>query len=114
MALTSSRFPYLPLGLQLGQRVYQGEALIDTGFDRAVAVPPVLIDGQQPDWYEEWELADGSKPFVPSYQGSLQIDNLGLPLVWVIALGKEVLLGLAVISHFTLILDHGQQVIVEP
>jgi hypothetical protein len=45
--LESERFPYLPLRLVVRDQTHEIEALIDTGFDGDVAVPPdVLADGE--------------------------------------------------------------------
>ena len=41
--LTSSRFPYVPVRWQVGQQIHEAEALLDTGFDRGIAVPPYFL-----------------------------------------------------------------------
>ena len=43
--LTSSRFPYLPVRWQVRQQTYEAEALLDTGFDGGIAVPPNFFEG---------------------------------------------------------------------
>jgi predicted aspartyl protease len=42
--VTSSRFPYLPLRFQIRQYTHEGEALIDSGFDGGIVVPPSLLE----------------------------------------------------------------------
>jgi hypothetical protein len=44
--LTSHRFPYLPFTLTAGGRTAKGDALLDTGFDGHVVVPPQLLDAE--------------------------------------------------------------------
>ena len=112
--ITSSRFPYLPIRLQVRQQTYEAEALIDTGFDGGIAVPPDLLEGQPPDWYQRWTLADGSQVLAPAYLGTAQVGHFQPAPILIIALGDEYLLGLNVVTLFTVILDHGQRVIVEP
>jgi predicted aspartyl protease len=50
--LVSFHFPYLPIHFEVGQRGEDVEALLDTGFDGAVALPPDLItNGRLPTGY---------------------------------------------------------------
>lgn len=113
--VTSSRFPYLPLSFQIRQHTYEGEALIDTGFDGGIAVPPSSLDNVgPPDSYELWGPVVGPPVFASTYRGSCQIDALGSFPVIVTALGDEILVGLEVIARFAVTFDHGHQVIVTP
>ena len=113
--MTSSRFPYVRFALQVGQHSYNGEALIDTGFDGGFAMPPPLLqDVGPPDGYALWEPVVGPPVVAPTYRATFQIDALGSFPVAVTALGDEILVGLEVISHFAVTLDHGQQVVVSP
>ena len=113
--MTSSRFPYLPFTFQVRQLSYDGEALIDTGFDGGFAVPPSLLqDVGPPDGYELWEPVVGPPILAPAYRASFQIDALGSFPVTVTALGDETLVGLEVIGRFAVTLDHGQRVVVGP
>lgn len=113
--LVSSRFPYLPIHIQLRQRREDIEAFLDTGFDGHVAVPPEFIaHGQPPDGYLTWRLADGSEVLAPYYLGTVQLGQMGtLPAV-ITSLGDEPLIGRGIADRFTITLDHGQRVIVEP
>ena len=113
--VVSSHFPYLPVHLQVRQSVHDAEAFLDTGFDGDIAVPRALLgDIGGPDGMFDGVLADGSAVAFPSYRGELRLGNLARLPVVVAALGDEVLLGRGVTDRFTVILDHGQQVIIEP
>ena len=113
--MTGPRFPYVQFALQLGQHSYKGEALIDTGFDGGFAVPPSLLqDVGPPDSYAVWQPVVGPPVVAPIYDATFQLDVLGSFPVTVTVLGDEILVGLELISHFAITLDHGQQVIVSP
>jgi predicted aspartyl protease len=113
--LISSRFPYLPLRLDVNRRSLDVEALLDTGFDDDVAVPPELItNGQPPTGYSRWVLADGSRVSAPVYRGMVQVGHFGPFRALIIAIGDEPIAGRGVTDRLRITLDHGQQVIVEP
>ena len=118
--LVSSRFPYLPIHLELrdGGTAFQEadlEALIDTGFDGDVIAPAALLtNGPLPASYLSWELADGSEVLAPAYRGTVTVGQLGTLTVIITALGDEPMIGRTLVSRFRVTLDHGQQVIVEP
>jgi len=113
--VVSSRFPYLPIQIRVRQRSDDVEALLDTGFDGDVAMPPGMVtNGQPPDYLETWTLADGTQVVVPTFLGMAQIDGLPAFSVAVTALGDEPLVGRGICDRFTITLDHGQQLIVEP
>jgi predicted aspartyl protease len=113
--LVSAHFPYLPLTLDLFGRLIDLEALLDMGFDGALLVPPDLVaTGHPPDGVLRWTLADGSRVIAPYYVAQVRLGPLGAFPVLVTAVGNEPLLGRALTDHFTVTLDHGQHVIVEP
>ena len=113
--MTSSRFPYLRFALRVGQHSFDGEALIDTGFDGGFAVPPSFLQHVgPPSGYALWEPVVGPPAFAPTYSGTFQIADRGPFPATVTALGDEILVGLEVITRFAVILDHGQRVIVSP
>src|SRR5439155_17483775 len=67
--VTSDRFPYLPLYLEVRQRNERVEALVDTGFDGDVVVPSDFIaDTERPDSYLSCRLADTSEVLAPVYR----------------------------------------------
>lgn len=113
--VVSPRFPYLPIRVSVRGQELDLEALLDTGFDGHVVVPTDLLgDGDRPDGYLRWKLADGSPVLAPYYLGSLAIGRLGPYPVVVTALGDEGLVGQQVAERVSILLDHGQRVLVGP
>lgn len=113
--LVSERFPYISLRLTLGSYTRQLDALVDTGFDGDVIVP---IDfptrGLRPFQFLEAFLADRSQISVPTFAGVAQVGSVEIAPVLVLTLGDVAIVGTNVIKRFTVTLDHGQRVIVEP
>ena len=113
--LESEQFPYLPLTLSVGERTLAVEALVDTGFEGDLAVPLLLItDGQPPDDYRSWALADGSVIATPMYYGTVRVGSFEAVPADIVAIGDESLVGRGVTDRYRLILDHGERVIIEP
>ena len=112
----SSYFPYLPIHIYLGGTItYEVEALLDTGFDGAVLLPSTFLLNAIPDIEQDtYELAHGSEVTVPSYPVAIEIDGFDPIEVSASPLGDEPIIGVEVIRHFSVILDHGRRVIVEP
>ena len=115
MAVESELFPYLRVTFTVRERTEIVEALIDTGFDGDLVVPRELItNGQPPDSFQAWVLADGSRVRTGVYAGTVQIGSLPPLPADIVALGEEPLVGRGVTDRYRLILDHGQRVILEP
>ena len=113
----SSYFPYLPIHIHLGDAItYEVEALLDTGFDGAVLLPDTFLLNAIQDLEQDttYELADGSEVTVPSYSVVVEINGFDPIEVSASPLGEEPIIGVEVIRHFSVILDHGRRVIVEP
>jgi predicted aspartyl protease len=111
---TSSRFPYLPVHLRVRQLNAAVQGVLDTGFDGDVAVPVSLIpNGELPDGYLPWAMADGSEVLAPAYDATVQVASFAAFPAVVIALGEEPLVGRGVSDRFTIILDHGRELTVE-
>lgn len=111
----STRFPYLTLRLAAGTFTFEVEALLDTGFDGDVAVPPRMwASGERPDQYLTWTLADGSEILAPAFIGIAHLEPFPDFPVLITALGDEPLLGRDVSDRFRLTLDHGRRLIAEP
>lgn len=88
---------------------------MDTGFDGDVVIPLSLIaNGHNASGHHRWILADGSRIIAPYYVGKIRIDTFGPFPVVITTLGNEPLVGIGVAKHFTIILNHGKQLIIEP
>jgi predicted aspartyl protease len=105
--LISFRFPYLRLRLSFGgaETSIEADALVDTGFDGDIAVPPTYVPtGLLPDGFTRWGLADSSQVRTPSYVAWVSLENLGTYRVAVVASGDEVMVGRGLTNNFRLIL----------
>lgn len=113
--ITSSRFPYLAAQVSIHQTTHKVEALIDTGFSGYVIMPPGLVtNGEPPDFYLTWSLANDSRIQVPAYLGSVRIGTFRFSPVVVGVMGNEPIVGTRIISAFKVVLDHGRRVTIEP
>lgn|SRR5574341_383355 len=112
--LVSSRFPYLPLTVEVRQWKEDIEAFLDTGFDGDIVLPSDLIrNGEPPDRYLPWKLADGSEVITPAYVGTVSLGQLGRFPAVIIVLGDEALAGRGLVDRFSITFDHGKHVIVK-
>jgi predicted aspartyl protease len=112
--LVSPRFPYLPVRLEVRGRTHAVDALLDTGFDGDIIVPPLFVSGAEtPEGYIPYRLADDSWGIAPTYAGSIHLNNMGSFTVTILTLGDEPIIGLGIISRFAVLLDHGRQVVLE-
>ena len=112
--LRSEHFPFLPVFVTIRGQTRTVEALIDTGFDGDLAIPPgLLANGPPPDGFAAWELADGSRVRSAVYAGTLRLGTLASIPADIIALGAEPIVGRGVTDRYGVYLDHGERVIVE-
>ncbi len=114
---TSARFPYLVVYVRLKSSSSESlliEALVDTGFDGDVVIPETTLANASADGYITWRLADASLVAAPYYLGECELPGLGpsFPVI-ITALGEEAIVGRGLTDRFTLILDHGQRLIIE-
>ena len=115
--LIVSRFPYLPIRVYGRDIHYEGDALIDTGFEGGVALPSDHLSvNVPPERNTSLTLADGRQRSAPIYRGRVAIGGFPLLpfLIEITILGSEPIIGVHVIRHFSVILDHGRRVSVEP
>ncbi len=113
--LVSSRFPYLPIHVEAGSMNYDGDALLDTGFTGDVILPyGYLPDNASLIGSTPLTLPDDRRMEVDSYTAILTLRGLRPFRVSVSTLGSQAIIGVRVIRHFSVILDHGRRVIVEP
>lgn len=111
--LVSTRFPYLPLTIRVRTYTTTVLALLDTGFDGDIVLPPDLLPvGSTPDAYFRWMLADGTRIQAPTYDGAVELGGFKPFDVVISVLGDEPLVGRGVTDRFAITLDHGQRVIV--
>lgn len=114
-SVTSTTYPFLSIRIFLRSQRHGALALLDTGFTGHLVIPTSSLNGDLgvPDARIDWELADGSIIDAPVYLGVLEIIGLtSLPIV-ITVLGDDYILGRGVLDRFKVILDHGQQVIIE-
>jgi predicted aspartyl protease len=123
--LTSSKYPFLPLTIHVRvsnrkQIDLHTQVLIDTGFSGDIVVPMTEeLKQSPPDAYATWTMADGSEVMAPIFLGTIRFPQLDEDVaemvgVTVTVLGDQALIGQNVLRRFTLTLDHGKQVILEP
>jgi predicted aspartyl protease len=123
--LTSSKYPYLPLTIHVRVSSRKNidlhtQALIDTGFSGDIVVPVTEeLKQPTPDAYVTWSMADGSEVLAPIFLGRIRFPELDEDVaemvgVTVTVLGDQALIGQSVLRRFTLTLDHGKQVTLEP
>jgi predicted aspartyl protease len=123
--LISRKYPFLPLTIhvQVSHRKkidIHTQVLIDTGFSGDIVVPATgELKQYSPDAYATWTMADGSEVMAPIFLGTIrfpQLDDDVAEMVGVTAtvLGDAALIGQSILRRFTLTLDHGRQVILEP
>jgi predicted aspartyl protease len=123
--LTSTKYPFLPLTIHVRVSNRKNinlntQVLIDTGFSGDIVIPVTgELKQSTPDAYATWTMADGSEVLAPIFLGSIRFpqlddDDAVMVGVTVTVLGDQALIGQSILRHFTLILDHGKQVTLEP
>lgn len=115
--VVSTHPPYIPITLSIrGQSgALELEALVDTGFDGDVVVPPAAIATDTASTKDlVWYQADGSAVRAPGYVGELRIGSTRVAPIIVSALGNLPIIGRGITSRFTVTFDHDRRVIVEP
>lgn len=112
--LISSHFPYLTVKVTVKQRVFDVEALLDTGFDGEIILPPGLAtNGELPYWYVDCKLANESVVKISAFKCSLKLANKKINEVTALIMGDEPVIGREIIKHFKITLDHGRKIILE-
>ena len=106
----SDRFPYIRVSIDLAGFSDEFEALVDTGFEGDLALPPAQVGGLPPDRYSRWVLANGSEILAPVHDGRLTVGGFPALAVSVLAVGGQPILGRGVTDRFLLILDRGREV----
>jgi predicted aspartyl protease len=94
--------------------------LIDTGFSGDIAIPATEeLRGYEADAYATWAMADGSEVMAPVFLGTIRFPDLdnetGVMVgVTLTVLGDQPFIGQSILRNFTITLDHGRKVILEP
>ena len=105
------------VGVQVRIRgpVFEGPALLDTGYGGTLIIPDSLVAllGQG-DTTSTIIVADGRPVESPVYFGSLEINGLTpIPLLPIAAIGNEFILGRGFMNRYRVCFDHGERVIIE-
>lgn len=112
--MKSSHFPFLKIQATIKQNKRTLEALLDTGFDGYIVLPPGLVtNGEDADLYESCKLADNSIIRVPIFLGSVKLGDKKFTNITFLMMGDEPIIGREVIKHFKITLDHGRKIILE-
>ena len=112
--MTSPRFPSLRLRVELAGRVFNEDALLDTGFDGEVAIPKSRAEGLQPKEIGRFAFLDGTVVEPDMFSGIARLGDLEPVAVEIVAMGDEFIIGMRLLSRYEVILDHGRRVIVNP
>ncbi len=113
----STRVPYAPIAVTADHAATElaFEALVDTGYTGYVVVPQgSFTNGAVLEHRLRLRLADGSTIVAPAYRGTLRIGAATLRPVAITEMGDEAIIGMQVVSRFTLTIDHGRILSLEP
>ncbi len=108
----SQRFPYVEIRFKVRDLEKQVFAYIDTGFDGFLIVPAELSKSfGKADLVSVWELGDSSLAEGLDYLGEVQVVGIAdiIP-AQITCLGNEFMIGLGILKHFKVVLDHGNSV----
>jgi predicted aspartyl protease len=113
--IVSRQFPYIPIHLTIDGHSAALVAMLDTSFDGDLVVPVGHLPSDiTPADQLPVRLADGSQMLLATHVGTARIGVVEIADLLVYVLGEVPLIGTNLIRHFTVILDHGRRVIVEP
>lgn len=112
--MESSRYPYVPLEVRVGELSWSLDTLVNTGLEGDVVLPNATVFEQDPNAYSTWVFADGTWVEAPVYLGTVRIGSLDPVPARIAALGEEAIVGRGVVDRYRVTFDHGQRVSVEP
>ena len=112
--MTSLHFPFVPVRIELGGRVFEENAILDTGFDGEIVIPQSRAEGLQPEDSAQFVFPDGTVVEPDIFRGVVQLADMEPIIAEIVALGTEFIVGIRILRRYEVILDHGQRVIVNP
>lgn len=114
--IVSRRVPYIPVTVTTDSSLsIDAEALVDTGYTGFVVVPVGSFTNSKPATHRvTLRLADDFPVTASAYRGELRVGATRLAPVLITELGNETIVGLQVLQSFTLTLDHGRELSIEP
>lgn len=110
--MTSLSFPFVSVRIELGGRVFEENAILDTGFDGEVVIPQNLVEGLQADEAARFVFPDGTVVEPEVFNGVVQLADMEPTTAEIVALGTEFIVGIRILRHYEVILDHGRRVVV--
>ena len=112
--MTSLLLPFVPVRIELGGRVFEENAILDTGFDGEIVIPQARVAGLQPDDSARFVFPDGTVVEPDIFRGIVRLADMEPTVAEIAALGTEFIVGIRILRHYEVILDHGQRVIINP
>jgi predicted aspartyl protease len=116
LRIVSRRIPYIPVTVTADSSLsLEADALVDTGDTGFVVVPAgSFTSGKPPTHRVTLRKANNATVTAPAYRGALTIGVTRLSPVLITELGTETAVGMQVLQSFTLTLDHGREIALEP
>ena len=112
--MTSLTFPFVPVRIELQGRVFEENAILDTGFDGEIAIPKAYAEGLEPEGSEPFAFPDGTVVEPDKFTGIVRLADMEPTTAEIVALGSEFIVGIRILIRYEVILDHGQRVIINP
>lgn len=114
--IVSRRIPYIPVTVTTDTSLsLEAEALVDTGYTGFVVVPIGSFTNGKPATHRvTLRLADQSPVTASAHRGALTIGTTRLAPVLITELGNATIIGMQVLQSFTLTIDHGRELVIEP
>ena len=112
--MTSLTFPFVPVRIELDGRVFEENAILDTGFDGEISIPKTHVEGLEPDDSARFMFPDGTIVEPDIFRGIVRFADMEPTVAEIVALGDEFIVGIRILRHYEVILDHGRRVIINP
>ncbi len=115
--ISTERYPYLRILVQVRGVRFEDLALLDTGYTGELIIPESTLEEGIgiPVEHTDIEVGDNRVVNSPTYLGSLEIIGFpSIPGVVVNVMGDEYIIGLGILDLFSVTFDYGQRLIVRP